>query len=226
MDLMSGTFAGFGFSPILLSGSSGIAVSCNVHFSQYVRFLISTCGVFSFSFHMPILSYAVYSSCFLVLFMQSQCMNLLYQHAAIPVGFFKVYVTISCYIFMSELLFGLCFCCRFQQNSQVFVSSKCVLWLAPEQKLFYGNFCYLALLSVYWNQGLNFVKFFMPWSCLLCVLWLQSRSCFTEIFCYLTLSSILFSYGDCGVLNLLLPGLLNMFLWLQGRSCCKQDRLV
>ena len=48
MDLMSGTFTGFGFSPILLSGSSGIAVSCNVQFSQYVRFLICACGVFSF----------------------------------------------------------------------------------------------------------------------------------------------------------------------------------
>ena len=78
MDLMSGTFTGFGFSPILLSGSSGIAGGCNVQFSQYVRFLISACGVFNFPFHMPILSYAVYSSCFLVLFMQSQCMNLLY----------------------------------------------------------------------------------------------------------------------------------------------------
>ena len=36
------------FSPVLLSGSSGIAVSCNVQFPQYVQFLISACGVFSF----------------------------------------------------------------------------------------------------------------------------------------------------------------------------------
>ena len=48
LDPVSGTFAGFRFSPILLRGSSGIAVSCNVQFSQYVRFHISTCGVFSF----------------------------------------------------------------------------------------------------------------------------------------------------------------------------------
>ena len=48
MDPVSGTFAGFCFSPILLSGSSGIAISCNVQFSQYVWFLISSCGVFSF----------------------------------------------------------------------------------------------------------------------------------------------------------------------------------
>ena len=32
------------------------------------------------------------------------------------------------------------------------------------------------------NQGLNFAKVFTPWSCLHCVLWLQSRSCFTAIF--------------------------------------------
>ena len=36
-------------------------------------------------------------------------MNLLYLHAAIPVRFFKVRVIIRCFIFMSELLFGLCF---------------------------------------------------------------------------------------------------------------------
>ena len=36
------------FSPFFLSGSRGIAVSCNVQFSQYVRFVISACGVFSF----------------------------------------------------------------------------------------------------------------------------------------------------------------------------------
>ena len=44
-------------------------------------------------------------------FMQSQCMNLLYLHAAIPVGFFEVRVIISRCIFMSEVLFGLCFRC-------------------------------------------------------------------------------------------------------------------
>ena len=48
MDPVNGTFAGFRFSPILLRGSSGIAVSCNVQLSQYVRFLISACGVLSF----------------------------------------------------------------------------------------------------------------------------------------------------------------------------------
>ena len=25
-------------------------------------------------------------------------------------------------------------------------------FVAPEQKLFYGNFCYLTLSSVYWNK--------------------------------------------------------------------------
>ena len=57
-------------------------------------------------------------------------------------------------------------------------------FVAPEQKLFYGNFCFLTLSSMYWNQGLNFTKFFMPWSCLLCVFWLQSRSCFMDNFLF------------------------------------------
>ena len=72
-------------------------------------FLFPYAGFSVFSFHMPILVYTVQCSCFLVLFMRSQCMNLLYLHAAIPVGFFKVRVIISCCIFMSEPLFGLCF---------------------------------------------------------------------------------------------------------------------
>ena len=47
MDPMRGTFVGFGFSPILLSGSSGIAVSsCSV--LACPRFLVSTCAVFNF----------------------------------------------------------------------------------------------------------------------------------------------------------------------------------
>ena len=54
-------------------------------------------------------------------------------------------------------------------------------FVAHKQKLFYGQFL-LPLSSVYWNQGLNFAKFFTPWSCLHCVWWLQSRSCFTKIF--------------------------------------------
>ena len=56
MDPVSGTFAGFSFSPILLSGSSGgIAVnSCSV-LALYPRFLISACGVFSF-----VVSYAYF----------------------------------------------------------------------------------------------------------------------------------------------------------------------
>ena len=54
----------------------------------------------------------------------SRSMNLLYLHAAIPVGFFKVRVIISCCIFMSELLFGLCFRFCFKQNPQGFVLNK------------------------------------------------------------------------------------------------------
>ena len=51
MDPVSGTFPGFGFFPISLSGSScGVAAvsSCSV-LALCPRFLISACGVFSFS---------------------------------------------------------------------------------------------------------------------------------------------------------------------------------
>ena len=47
-----------------------------------------------------------------------------------------------------------------------FVLNKCVLWLQT-RSYFTGNFWYLTLSSVHWNQGLNFAKFFTPWSCLL-----------------------------------------------------------
>ena len=60
---------------------------------------------------------------------------------------------------MSELLFGLCFRCCFQQNPQVFCS-KWVCFVAPERKLFYGNFCSLTLSSVCYNKGLNFYKLY------------------------------------------------------------------
>ena len=126
MDPVRGTFVGFGFSPILLSDSSGQSVL--VQFSQYVRdFLFPHAGFSVFSFHMPILSLSVKPSRFLVLFMQSQRMNFLYLHAAIPVGFFKILVIISCCIFMSDLLFGLYFLFCFKQIPQVFVLNKCVL---------------------------------------------------------------------------------------------------
>ena len=60
MDLVSGTFAGFDFSPVLLNGSSsGIAVSSCSVLALCPRFLISACGVFSFFVYLPILSYAV-----------------------------------------------------------------------------------------------------------------------------------------------------------------------
>ena len=48
MDPVRGTFVGFGFSPILLSGSSGIAVSSCSVLAVCPRFLISACGDFSF----------------------------------------------------------------------------------------------------------------------------------------------------------------------------------
>ena len=91
MDPVRGTFVGFGFSPILLSGSSGIAVSSCSVLAICPRFLISACGVFSFfvSYAYFVLRYLVFAlPIVLVLFMQSQYMNLLYLHA-FPLGFLR-----------------------------------------------------------------------------------------------------------------------------------------
>ena len=159
-------------------------------------------------------------------------MNLLYLHAAIPVGFFKVRVIISCCIFMSELLFGLCFRFCFKQNPQAFVLNKRVLW-PQNSSCFRAIFSFLTLSSVFMTRGLiSLILYYplilfticfvvkaevvlrqflvtwpcraflrtrdlilpniiTPWSCLRCVLWPQSRSCFTANFCYLTLKSVL-----------------------------------
>ena len=146
---------------------------------------------------------------------------------------FRVRVIISCCIFMSELLFGLCFRFCFKQNPQVFVLNKRFLWhqsrscfraifsfvtlssvfitrglislifvLAPD--LVYNLFCgckaevVLRQFLVTWpcraflrTRDLILPNFIAPWSCLRCVLWPQSRSCFTASFCYPTLKSVL-----------------------------------
>ena len=92
-------------------------------------------------------------------------------------------------------------------------------FVAPEQQLFCGNFCYLTLSSVCWNLGLNFAKFFTPWSCFHYVLWLHSRSCFTAIFCYLTLSSVCQNQGLNFAKTFTPWSCLHCVLWLQSRSC-------
>ena len=137
---------------------------------------------------------------------------------------FRVRVIISCCIFMSELLFGLCFRFCFKQNPQVFVLNKCVLWL-QSRSCFRAIFSFLTLSSVFITRGLisliflsppdvvynlfcgskaevvlrqflvtwpcrAFLRtrdlilpnFITPLSCLRCVLWPQSRSCFTANF--------------------------------------------
>ena len=48
IDPVRRTFVGFDISPILFSGSSGIAVSSCSVLAVCPRFLISACGVFSF----------------------------------------------------------------------------------------------------------------------------------------------------------------------------------
>ena len=75
--------------------------------------------------------------------------------------------------FMAPLSDGLFF--SLPTSSQPIVCRACL-------RCVLANFCHLTLSSVYWNQGLNFAKFFTRLSCLQCVLWLQSRSCFTAIF--------------------------------------------
>ena len=42
-----------------------------------------------------------------------------------------------------------------------FVLNQCVLWL-QSRSCYTANFCYLTLLSVYWNQGLISLKFSHP----------------------------------------------------------------
>ena len=181
MDPVSGTFAGFGFSPILLSGSSGIAVSSCSVLAVCPRFLISTCGVFSF-----FVSYAYFVLRCLVFVLPSFIhTESVHEFALLACCYsrwvFKVGVIISCCIFMSELLFGLCFRCCFQQNPQMFVLNKCVLRLQSRSR-FTAIFCFLILLSVFITRGLISLNFITPWSCLQFVLWLQRRSCFTAIF--------------------------------------------
>ena len=88
-------------------------------------------------------------------------MNLLYLHAAIPVGFLKVRVIISCCIFMSELLFGLCLRFCFKQIPQVFVLNKRVLW--PQRRsCFREFFSFLTLSSVFITRGLISLIFLSP----------------------------------------------------------------
>ena len=116
MDPVSGTFPGCGFSPIPLSGSScGVAAvsSCSV-LALCPPFLISACGLFSFS-----VSYAYFVlccleySCFLVYSCRVSAWIWFTSMLLFPVAFFKVLVIISCCILMSELLFGLYFRCCF-----------------------------------------------------------------------------------------------------------------
>ena len=55
-------------------------------------------------------------------------------------------------------------------------------FVAPEQKLLYGQFLLPDSVERVLEPGANFAKIFTPWSRLHWVLWLQSRSCFRAIF--------------------------------------------
>ena len=67
-------------------------------------------------------------------------------------------------------------------------------------------------------RGFISLNFFMPWSCLQCVLLLQSRCCFAN-FCFLTLSSVYPNQG-LNLAKFFTPWCrLQCVLWLQSRSC-------
>ena len=86
--------------------------------------------VFSFlvSYAYFVLRYLVFAlPIVLVKFIHAESVHEFALLACIPVGFFKVRVIINGCIFVSELLFGLCFRFCFKQNPQVFVLNKCVL---------------------------------------------------------------------------------------------------
>ena len=118
MDPVSGTFAGFGFSPILLSGFSGIAVSsCSMSAVSYFH-----SGVFSF-----FVSYAYFVLGCLVFVLPSFIhAESVHEFALLACCYsrwvFKVRVIISCCIFVSELLSGLCFRCFFLAKPTDFCS--------------------------------------------------------------------------------------------------------
>ena len=98
------------FYPMLLSGSSGIAVSSCSVLAVCLRFLISVCGVFSFFF----VSYAYFVLRSLVFVLPSFIhAESVHEFALLACCYsrwiFKVRVIINGCILMSQLLFGLCF---------------------------------------------------------------------------------------------------------------------
>ena len=101
------------FSPTLLSGSSGIAVSSCSVLAVCPRFLISVCGVFSF-----FVSYAFFVLRCLVFVLPSFIHpESVHEFALLACCYsrwvFKVRVIINGGFLMSRLLFGLCFRCLF-----------------------------------------------------------------------------------------------------------------
>ena len=90
---------------------------------------------------MPILSYAVKSLCFLVSFMQSQYMNLLYCYSC---WVFKVRVIINGCILMSQLLIGLCLLyCYYIINyiKWIILCFRCCLQQNPPVSFYIKVFC-------------------------------------------------------------------------------------
>ena len=98
-------------------------------------------------------------------------------------------------------------------------------FVAPEQKMFYGQFFLLpdSVERVLKPGAYTLAKFFTPWSCLQCVLWLQSRSCFTaNFFCYLTLSSVYWNQG----LHYFVKFFHALILFTKSRSCFTANLLL
>ena len=152
-----------------------------VQFSQYVRFLISPWGVFSFFVSQAYifcptlfsLRASEFYSCRVSAWICVTSM-LLFQLGK----FFEVRVIISCCIFMYEVLFGLCFRCWFYQYPQVFVPNKCVLWL-QSRSCFMAIFCLLTLSRVFITWGLILLNFYYPLVLFTICFVASSRKCFT-----------------------------------------------
>ena len=109
--------------------------------------------VFSFS-----VSYAYFFLCCLVFVLPS------FIHAESMREFdllAPAIIILSCCILMSELCLAYVFVVVFSKTHRFFVLNQCVLWL-QSRSCYTANFCYLTLLSVYWNQGLISLKFSHP----------------------------------------------------------------
>ena len=101
-----------------------------------------------------------------------------------PGGFFKARVIINGCIFMSELLFRLCFRFCFKQNPQVFVLNKRVLW-PRSRSCFRAIFSFLTLWSVFITRGFISLILYYPLILFTICFVAPKEKLFYANFCYL-----------------------------------------